>query len=271
MGYYNRKSLLINTLNQFNNLYKDYKLEVVIANDKSNDNNKLDDIIKDYNFKIILLDIIEKNWVNPCVAYNLAIRHISSDVEIVIIQNPEIYHLTNILNTALEKTVEGQYLSFSVFSTESEELSNLFITNPEEKINDILKNKKIKNIGRWYNHPIFRPCAFHFLNSIHINDLKKIGGFDNNYKDGIWYDDNEILERIKSICNINIINPDIENNIILGIHQFHPTMTNNIISKKINLTKFNKLKSDMKKNKNYNIYCDPYLDFKYEIKNNNIN
>lgn len=272
MGYYNRKTLLVNTLNRFSELYQNYNFEVVIANDNSNDENKIDDIIDNYNFKIILLNVLEKNWINPCVAYNLAIRHISPDTEFVVIQNPEIYHFTNILNTVLEETVEGKYISFSVFAPKNQQQTNFFLSDTEKAIDTILNVKRMsvvkKDKAQWYNHPTFRPCGYHFLNAIHINDLKKMGGFDNNFRTGKWYDDDEFLYRIKSISTLVFIDPNINNQVFLGLHQWHPTMTNSNISKWVNLKKYRKLISDIQTNKNYDIYCDPKLDFKYEIKYN---
>ena len=166
MGYYNRKSLLINTLNRFNQLYKDYNFEVIITDDKSNNDNTLDNIINNYNFKIFLLKILDKNWINPCIAYNLAIRNISQDTDFVIIQNPEIYHLTNIFDTVLKDLKEGLYLTFSVLSSLNNEQTTKYINMPHDK----LKNKLLINAncikssaGHWYNHPIHCHRNLHFL------------------------------------------------------------------------------------------------------------
>lgn len=278
MGYYNRKTLLINTLNKFSELYKDYNFEVVIADDNSNDNNKLDNIIHNYNFKIILLKVLDKNWINPCVAYNLAISHISPDTEFVIIQNPEIYHFTNMLDIVLKELKEGLYLTFPVFSSFNNKQTNNYISKSDDEFKKFFLNmgeghdKQIcvnkitgEQIGLWYNHPIYRPKNFHFLSGIHINDLKKIGGFDNEFKDGVWFDDDELLLRISKICKIKSINTKINNDIILGLHQYHTSMTvqkSLYISK--NRTLWNKLQNNINK-KDYNVYCDPKLDINYKI------
>ncbi len=271
MGYYNRKSLLVNTLNKFSQLYKDYNFEVIITDDKSNDDNIIDDIINNYNFKIILLKVLDKNWINPCVAYNLAITHISPDTEFVVIQNPEIYHLTNIFDIVLKYSQEGLYLTFPVLSSLNDKQTINYINIPYDELENKLLMTATRfqtHVGEWCNHPIYRLRNFHFLSVIHINDLKKIGGFDNEFKDGAWYDDNELLRRINKICKVNCLDTKINNNIILGLHQYHPILAKqneSLISKNKNL--YNKLRSNMKK-KDFNIYCEPKLDINYKIINN---
>ena len=283
MGYYNRKSHLIKTLDQMDNLYKKYNFEVIIADDKSKEEHMLDDIINNYKFKIILLKVLEKDWINPCVAYNLAITHISSETEFVVIQNPEIYHVTNILDTVLEKTKEGQYLSFPVFGTYSQDITEKFLYDTKNTMDTILKIDTLycpNNGGRWYNHPTLRRFGLHFLNAMHINDLKKIGGFDNNYRKNIWYDDNEFLIRMKVISKLVFIpeNKELNKNSPLGLHQWHPPASSWDLfknkeeydaTKEINKKKYLKLQSDLKNNNDYNIYCDPKLDLKYDIISNN--
>lgn len=280
MGYYNRKPQLIKTLNQFSDLYKNYNFEVIITDDHSKNDHILDDIINNYKFKIILLKVLEKDWINPCVAYNLAIRHISPETEFVVIQNPEIYHFTNILDTVLEKTKEGKYLIFPVFSTHSKAMTDSFLSDTVNAIDTMLKVDTFDNpIGVWLNHPTIRRHGLHFLNAMHINDLKKIGGFDNNYRKHVWYDDNEFLCRMKKITKLVFIpeNKDINKHTSIGLHQWHANTTSWSLfknqteydaAKKMNEKRFLKLQGELRNNNDYNIYCDPKLDFKYNIKSN---
>lgn len=99
MSYYNRKEQIINTLNKFNEIYKSYNIEVIIVDDNSNDENKLEDIIKNYNFNIKLIKIIFKNYKNPVIGYNTEFLHCSGDI--IIIQNPEILHCNDIIKYIL--------------------------------------------------------------------------------------------------------------------------------------------------------------------------
>ena len=57
IGYYNRKNQLINTLNMFENKYKNYNYEVIIVDDNSIDNHKLNDISSNYTFPLTIIEI----------------------------------------------------------------------------------------------------------------------------------------------------------------------------------------------------------------------
>ncbi len=76
MSYFNnRKEQTINTLNSFNKYINQYDFEVVIVDDNSNTEFKLNDIIQNYSFKLII-EISEEekgDRINPCGAYNRGI------------------------------------------------------------------------------------------------------------------------------------------------------------------------------------------------------
>ena len=63
-----------------------------------------------------------------------------------------------------------------------------------------------KNVLRgqlnWYNHPIERPCNYHFCSAIYKNKLKLIGGFDERFNYGYCYDDDELLLTIKKVLKL---------------------------------------------------------------------
>lgn len=104
MGYYNRKTQIKNVLNMFNENYSKYNIEVIIGDDKSVDNQQLDNILDKYLFKIKYIKIAQiKNWINPVIAYNICINNISHDTDIVIIQNPKILHFGDIIKYILEE------------------------------------------------------------------------------------------------------------------------------------------------------------------------
>lgn len=93
MAYHNRKDQTLATFRKFNDLYSlKYNFEVIIVDDMSNNDNLLDNFINNFNFKIKLIKLSNKTWINPVVPYNVAIMNIDSNSKYVIIQNPEIYH-----------------------------------------------------------------------------------------------------------------------------------------------------------------------------------
>jgi hypothetical protein len=49
----------------------------------------------------------------------------------------------------------------------------------------------------WYNHSIYRPAAYHFVSAITKKNMDKLNGFDERYSNGIGFDDDEFLYRIK--------------------------------------------------------------------------
>ncbi len=70
----------------------------------------------------------------------------------------------------------------------------------------------------WYNHIEYNKRNLHFLSVISREEFqKKIGGFDLEFKDGLWYDDNDFVERIAKVFPIETI----DSNQYMGIHQYH--------------------------------------------------
>ena len=65
----------------------------------------------------------------------------------------------------------------------------------------------------WDNHSVYNPTYYHFCAAITRGNLDKLGGFDERYANGIAYDDNEFVERIKRL--------DISMEIPLEVSVFH--------------------------------------------------
>ena len=94
--YNNRLNEIINTLDNFNKIYKNDDLEIVIVDDKSNESHRLESKIKKYKDIEIKLIRNETPGINPCEPYNIAAC--SSVGEVLILSSPEIYHLELILH-----------------------------------------------------------------------------------------------------------------------------------------------------------------------------
>ena len=282
MAYYNRKEQTILTLNQFERLYANkYNFEVVIVDDCSDENEKLSDIVNNYSFKIKYIELENKTWINPVVPLNIAISNISHDVDTVIFQNPETFHCNNILDHA-KNIKEDEYFVYPVFNSpsyeENENLKQLFEKNTTNYYYDFIKKIDYKKYrGEWENrvidvwkgwlqHKDFNDRQLHFLTAIHKSKLDKIGGFCNEMKDGLWYDDDEFLTRIKRVTNCI----SIESNELIGIHQKHCGGSNENM-KKQNAHELRKQNYNIFiKNKDNNnvIYCDPKIDLNYDIHKN---
>jgi glycosyltransferase involved in cell wall biosynthesis len=253
MTYYNRKQLILETLRGFEKMYTGkYNFEVVIVDDNSNDENRLEYVIKEFSFPINLIVISKEekgDRINPCVAYNKGFK--ATKGEIVIIQNPECYHVGNIIKHTIEKLTEQDYFSYSCYSINSQELNDLIFNSTSEIYDEHIKENNIqgffvklwscetdtctgnnKNFKpfrlEWYNHPKKNPTGYHFCSAIYKSKLDLIGGFDERFKDGFCFDDDEFVLSIKYKLQLNIKIIDPDDNVFV-IHQYHNRVNNQFI------------------------------------------
>ena len=63
---------------------------------------------------------------------------------------------------------------------------------------------------------------------IDYKDFKnKVGGFCNEMKDGLWYDDDDLLYRINKVFKIKSVNEN-----LYGIHQWHKSSSHSLHNEK---------------------------------------
>jgi len=205
-AYYNRKKLFHNTLlSMAKSTYKDF--EVIAVDDASKEEERLEDLIQEFSFlRVVRVDPKDKTYRNSCIPYNIGINKAKGDI--IILQNPECMHADDVFLHVVEKLTEDNYLTMSCYSINKEmgvwSLSSL----PQQIVN---------NYVGWYNHSKFNPCAYHFCSAITRSNMNKLGGFDERYADGIGYEDNEFLDRVRRLG----LKVSIEDNITV-IHQWHP-------------------------------------------------
>ena len=272
MTYYNRREQAIYTLNRFEYLYgNNYNFEIIIVDDNSNDNERLDDIINLYSFTIIYVYIPtnKKTWKNPCIPYNIGFGKASGNI--IIIQNPECFHYKNIFDNILKDSLENTYFTCNVMSSPSFKHNDYLINNidilSEEKIIEYFENENINSPETikkgWYNHPIYSNRHFHFCSIISKKNLDKLNGFNETFQYNYWYDDDEFLFRIKNFLEIKFLDSFV-------IHLYHKNgssehVKNEEIIKSIEINK-NKFDSYKKHSKKY----ISWLDFENNIDTNNI-
>ena len=153
----------------------------------------------------------------------MAIKESSGDI--IILQNPECLHLGDILKNIKNNITDKNYLTYSVYSINENTTNKLYNLNYNEnifnQINEIISEKNnvgFTGIGQecWYNHPIYRPCYYHFISAMTKKNMDELGGFDERYGDGCSYDDDEFLHRINLLgLEIKIIDE------VIGVHQWH--------------------------------------------------
>lgn len=225
MGYYNRKDQTILTLDNFERLYHSkYDFEVIVVDDNSDENNNLSDIIKKYSFAIKYITISKEEKgrrINPCSAYNKGFMMCESDI--IIIQNPECYHVGDIIGHTLTNLKESNYITYSCYTANSHEITKELIEseNIYNTINDKQfkkKNSKINGL-EWYNHPLHRRTGYHFCSAIYKSNLELIGGFDKRFAYGYCYDDDEFVATIKYVLKLEVEIVPPEHCFV--IHQYH--------------------------------------------------
>jgi predicted glycosyltransferase involved in capsule biosynthesis len=213
-SYFNRKEILINTLKSIKNT-NHRNFEVIIVDDASSEDHRIEDLTQHFPFiKIIRVEPENKWYCNPCVPFNLGFKE--AEGEIIIIQNPECFHTSDLISFVEENLKENDYFTFGCYSLNEENTKNLLNSFDYHK-NIITKNRGATSNGddAWYNHPIYRPVGYHFTSAIYKNKLEELNGFDERFAKGYGYDDDEFLHRVKKICNFKILNYP------LVLHQHH--------------------------------------------------
>jgi len=197
-------------------IYKN--IQVILVDDSDTDpiyENVLQE--KKYPFIIDLIKIKRenKNWHNPLVNYNIGFKFIKGGK--IIIQNPEVCHIGDVVNFVNENVVtENNYYVFDV------KASLNFDTNKE------IYNKDTSTISifnenlflYWYQSEYEHNRNLHFLTALTIDTFNKVKEFSYDFTMGASWDDDDFLLKIKS-QKINIINIYHNNYNVGGIHLYH--------------------------------------------------
>ena len=214
-AYFNRKQLFIETLESMEKSKYADDIEVVVVDDGSDEEHRLEDIIENYKFPINLIRVEKEDkwYTNPCIPFNKAFR--ATQANLILIQNPECFHAGDVIRNAVEFVTDENYLSFACYALDNEDTAKL---HAKEQFNTINKGSSQGNVKGWYNHSEINPRPYHFASCISKKNLEELGGFDEKYARGIGYDDDELLFRIhKKGLSISIADQP------FVIHQCHYT------------------------------------------------
>jgi glycosyltransferase involved in cell wall biosynthesis len=221
MAYFNRFEQTVFTLMTIEKSEYE-KYEIIIVDDGSTENKNVSDLLS--SFKNISLTLItltpeykkEKNYKNPCIAYNLGFQAARGSK--IIIQNPECCHTFDIMKRAGELINNEDYLVFTCFAMRSEEDNDTLRRKMTQK------NAELNTSGGvWYNHPTHRPKNLHFCSAISRENLYKYGRFDEAFAQGYWFDDDDFVMRLGRFLKIKTVQMD--NDVPCVIHQWHPPFT----------------------------------------------
>jgi glycosyltransferase involved in cell wall biosynthesis len=191
-------------------------VQVIIVDDSTHDPLN-EELLKKYNLHIDYIKIKNKNWINPCINYNIGFKFIRGGK--VIIQNGEVCHVGDVISYIDEHLKENDYLIFDVMALKNMNANHELHKRGSLKTDDL--HFYVRNMHMWYQHASIRNVKFHFLVSMTKKTFDHIGGgFDYDYCLGCSYDDNDLLIKAE-VANVNFIN--VRHNIskVMGIHQWH--------------------------------------------------
>lgn len=209
LPYFERPDLLAASLRSFQTLYSASQVEVVIIDDASRFD--LRPIFPhDFNLPIKLVTIVNKDGINPCTPINAGVRVASGDL--ILLSSPEIVHTRSIFSSGVD-TIPGkaECWFYNVFA-----ITNLSINSELIKANthgDFMKiystfesdlNRDLglngytwaNSFGSWYSHPIHRRTELNFLSLMQRDSFLRVGGFNERYRRGSGFDDNEFRRRM---------------------------------------------------------------------------
>lgn len=202
MTYYDRQFQLEKTLKSISNA------KVIIVDDSSPE----DIVLPKLNYPVEIIKTSGKNWTNPEPAYNIGLKRALDFKEDIIIQNAECYHVGDVVGYAERNISWDNYITFSCFSLDKEN------TLKEHNVHELLNSEgaKYKSHLSWYNHPVYRPCAFEFCAAISRENIINLNGYDERFSQGIGCGDDYLLHRVRQLgLRVEIpVNPFV-------VHQWH--------------------------------------------------
>ncbi len=236
MTYYERKEQLEYTLQTISwSGFDPDLLELIIVDDGSSSSHNLSDTISHLDIAIRLIILgpeykRDKNYCNSVIPYNIGFGEAKG--ETIIIQNPEVCHIGDVIQYTFDNLSDSTYLVFTCAGMPTEDLNRevrdiLNVRDMEASIDRIrsLLPQWSEDTPRgrpfWYNHGRYRAEGFHFLTAIKAKHIHKLGGFLEEFAFGIAFDDNELVYRIRNRLklNFNFVDHEISP---FGIHQWHP-------------------------------------------------
>jgi len=231
LTHYNRTKQLINTLKTMNASAVADRAEIVIVDDAfsptlskpkadASISRVTEDLVRPYtdnvhSLKIISIDPADKWWKNQsCVTFNMGFAQCTGDV--VVLSQAECLHRGDVLEHALHNTTKGNYLTYSCYVL-SKEVSQSILK--DQSVGDLTKQLKSIPLEKqhWWNHPKFKPKKRNFTASIHSEDLKAIGGFDEKLAGGHCYEDTDWQHKTSWHLKSIIVPP-----MPMVYHQWHP-------------------------------------------------
>lgn len=209
LPYYNRLPLLLNTMRSLEHFYSNKDVEVIIVDDGSKEEHMVD--ANQFKIKTKVIRVENKNGINPCYPYNVGVRHSSGDI--LILSSPETFHTSDMFSVTnnFEKLTNNSYLLFSVFCITQNEMIKTVLN--EKNFNVVVERMRnsiggfYNNLGEngypfnnrfgsWYLHSQIRPSGLNFFTAITKEKYYDMSGFDERFRFGTGFDDDEFRDRL---------------------------------------------------------------------------
>ena len=236
MTYYQRKEQLDYTLKTMGWSRFDADLvELIIVDDCSTGQHSLSEWILDQQIAIKLIVLgpeykRDKNYCNPAIPYNIGFSEVKGDS--VIIQNPEVCHIGDVIQYTVDHLRDSDYLVFTCAAMPNDDLNREIRTlysSHDLNVSIQMVRRSLRELSLdaenspafWHSHSVCQAAAFHFLTAIPAIHLFSLGGFLEEFSFGFCADDNEFIFRIRNRLRLQIRFVDY-NSAPFGIHQWHP-------------------------------------------------
>lgn len=223
--YYNRKPLLINTLNSITHTKINLDdIEVIITDDASSELHNIDDIhelFPQLNIKLYKFTAAEKWWHCPVIPANKGISMATGNI--IMLLGAECMLVGDVIYDICTRINPNDYLVYSTLS-----------------INDVDTNKiqhmKYADIvdspfnGSWYQHSHYNNHKYNFCTAILRTEMIELGGFDERYGWGVDYGDTDFVLRLtrKGVNFITVDSPFV-------YHQHHEKFIYTEFETRVNL------------------------------------
>ena len=221
MPYYNRRKLLIATLNSIVYYKDDWLIEIIIVDDGSDEKiNDIHDLFPQLDINLIVVERSAK-WRGPTIAYNIGFNAVKGDI--ILINCPECLHIGNIIEYVYTHLWPKSYISFSTYDG-TERMNNMFCNIDWNDYGSITNAHRSITGGWWRSHTT-NYTLIPFCAALHTEDMEELSGYDERFEIGIGYDDYDFTDRIK---NLGLDSYLISDPYVLHLDHPAPVYSNNL-------------------------------------------
>lgn len=188
MPYWNRNNLLNKTLESYVQFYSGLDMEVIVVDDGSPQ--RAAPIQTPFQVKVIRLP--DKDMPkNPCVPINAGVREAVG--EILVLTNPEIYHTEPVFPQMMESLEQAGPNGYVMAACWDRHTKTWYCHSTRE-----------------YKENLTPPgFGYHFCVMLRKGLFNRAGGFDEAYRDGSGYDDNDFAWALHQAKAIPVFRDDL--------------------------------------------------------------